>query len=198
MLDTAIEPDPTNQLTIEPFTAGTWHLIARQRIAVDRDRLFPFFADAANLGRLTPKEMHFEILTPAPIVMRVGTLIDYQIRTWGVPMQWRTEITEWNPPLEFVDVQLRGPYAEWVHRHRFIALGNRATLMEDHVRFRLPLGPLGAVAGPVVRRQLRRIFAHRRAMVATLFGPPADAARDATVAPPGYSASPSAHPHPPR
>ena len=192
MLD---EHERTDDVAIEREAAmGRWVLRARQRLMKPRDALFPFFADAANLGRITPPEMHFEIITPAPIVMRAGTLIDYQIRTWGIPLRWRTEITAWNPPLEFVDTQVRGPYAEWVHRHRFIDLGSGTTLMEDVVAFRLPLGRLGAVAGPVVRRQLRRIFEYRRAAVSALLDAPA-VVRDA---PPGYTASLSAHPHRPQ
>jgi ligand-binding SRPBCC domain-containing protein len=192
MLDTN---ELNESLAIErDASSGGWVLRARQKLQRPRDTLFPFFADAANLGRITPPEVRFEIITPAPIVMRVGTLIDYQIRTWGIPMRWRTEITAWNPPLEFVHTQLRGPYAEWIHRHRFIELAGGTTLMEDIVQFRLPLGRLGAVAGPVVRRQLRRIFGYRRTAVSALLDGPA-VVRDA---PQGYSGAPSAHPHPPR
>lgn len=190
MLDTNSAGGATDHLSIERRRDGIWMLRARQKLMMPRDELFPFFADAANLGRITPPEMLFEILTPAPIVMRSGTLIDYQIRTWGIPLRWRTEITEWNPPVEFVDTQLRGPYAEWVHRHRFIAFTGGSTLMEDVVRFRLPLGRLGAVAGPAVRRQLRRIFEYRRTAVPRLLES-AGLVRDAS---PAYSASPSAHP----
>ena len=194
MLDTIKSIAAADHLSIERLSAHTWVLTSRQRLIMPRDELFPFFADAGNLGRITPPEMHFEIVTAPPIVMQPGTLIDYQIRMFGVPLRWRTEITEWNPPIEFVDTQLRGPYAEWVHRHRFIAFTGGTTLMEDHVRFRLPLGRLGAVAGPVVRRQLRRIFEYRRGAVARLLESPA-LVRDE---PPAYTASPSAHPRQPR
>jgi len=148
--------------------ATTWSLGTIQRVSVPRDDLFPFFADAANLARITPPEVGFHILTPQPIAMRAGTLIDYRIRLWGIPMPWRTEITTWNPPNEFVDTQRRGPYALWVHRHRFIALTERSTLVEDYVRFQLPLGRLGAIASSTVRRQLRRIFDYRRSAIARL------------------------------
>jgi ligand-binding SRPBCC domain-containing protein len=172
MLDTIQPASAAANLSIERRSRGLWVLTARQRVQMPRDELFPFFADAANLGRITPPEMCFEILTPSPIDMRTGARIDYQIKTWGIPIRWRTEITEWGPPVEFVDVQLRGPYAEWVHRHRFIAFSDGSTLLEDHVQFRLPLGRLGAVAGPLVRRQLRRIFDYRRTAVASLLESP--------------------------
>lgn len=145
-----------------------WSLRAVQRVRVPRRDLFPFFADAGNLARITPPELGFHILTPQPVAMSAGTLIDYQIRLWGIPLSWRTEITGWNPPLEFVDTQLRGPYAEWVHRHRFIAVTEGSTLVEDYIQFQLPMGRLGALAAPVVRRQLRRIFDYRRDAIARL------------------------------
>ena len=168
MLDTNSDRDTGDGIQFTREGGATWSLIARQRVAVARDDLFPFFANAGNLARLTPPEVGFDIRTPLPIAMGVGTLIDYRIRLWGIPIDWRTAITAWNPPVEFVDVQLRGPYAEWVHTHRFIELAPNATLIEDAVRFRLPLGWIGAAGGPIVRRQLRRIFAFRRAVVAAL------------------------------
>lgn len=145
-------------------------LHARQTLAQPLERVFPFFADAANLGRITPPELGFEILTPQPIAMAPGALIDYRIRLWGLPLAWRTEISRWEPPHTFEDVQVRGPYRQWIHRHTFTALPGDRTLMEDEVRYRLPLAPLGDLALPLVRRQVARIFAHRRRVCAELFG----------------------------
>jgi ligand-binding SRPBCC domain-containing protein len=152
---------------MKPFLLERTTLVRRPRSEV-----FAFFSDAGNLARLTPPELGFEILTPRPIAMQAGTRIDYRIRLFGLPMQWRTRITAWDPPHEFADLQERGPYAWWHHTHRFeeIAEGTRMT---DRVEYRLPLGWLGSVGWPLVRLQLRRIFDYRGAAVLRLLDAPA-------------------------
>jgi len=101
---------------------GTW--IPRPIEEVNR-----FFSDVANLERITPPELRFRILTPLPVEIRLGALIDYRLSLFGVPFDWRTEITCWEPPQRFVDTQLSGPYRKWVHLHEFTPErdGTRAT-----------------------------------------------------------------------
>jgi len=130
-----------------------------------REEVFPFFAAAENLERITPSALRFRIVTPPPIEMRAGALIDYRLRLNGLPFGWRTEITEWNPPHAFTDSQLRGPYHTWIHRHLFESLPDGRTRMTDEVRYRLPLWPLGEVALPVVKSQVRAIFTHRNRII---------------------------------
>jgi len=131
--------------------------------------VFAFFSDAYNLEAITPPFLRFRILTPRPIAMAPGTLIDYQLQLFGVPFRWRTRVEEFEPGVRFVDVQLEGPYALWRHTHEFEATAG-GTRMRDLVRYALPLGPLGALAHALfVRRTLGRIFAYRRTRIAELF-----------------------------
>jgi ligand-binding SRPBCC domain-containing protein len=122
--------------------------------------VFPFFCDVLNLERITPPELHFRILTPHPIEIREGTLVDYRLRLFGFPLRWRSEIATWNPPYEFVDQQVVGPYHTWIHSHLFYENGD-STIIEDTVQYRLPLWPLSEIVAPLVHRQLGRIFRYR-------------------------------------
>ncbi len=137
-----------------------FHLEAQLWLPVPRADVFPFFADAGNLEQITPPWLKFEILTPRPIAMKPGALIDYRISLRGLPMRWRTEISVWAPPCRFVDHQLRGPYRQWVHEHTFDERDG-GTLCTDRVDYAVLGGAL--IERLFVRRDVRRIFEHRTA-----------------------------------
>jgi len=134
------------------------------------ERVFAFFADASNLEAITPKALRFHILTPMPVVMKPGTMIDYKLRLHGIPIRWRSEITVYQPPLLFVDEQRRGPYKLWRHQHRFQATtnanGQHGTVVRDTVSY-LPRG--GRLIHKLfVRPELDRIFKHRQERILQL------------------------------
>lgn len=133
-----------------------------------RDVIFAFFSDAFNLEKITPPQLHFHIVTPAPIEMGEGTHIEYRLRLHGIWFQWEAVIRSWQPPVQFVDEQVRGPYRRWVHTHEFAEQG-QSTIIGDHVEYELPLSPLGDLAFGLVRRQLAKIFSYRQQAVTQAF-----------------------------
>lgn len=141
-----------------------------QRVAAPLEAVFGFFSEAQNLARLTPPSMHFEILTPMPIVMKAGTLIDYRLRLLGVPVQWQTRIETYEPQQRrFVDTQLRGPYKTWRHTHTFLPEDDK-TIVCDHIDYAMPFGLLGEVAHSVfAKAELRRLFAYRGETAQTIW-----------------------------
>jgi len=151
------------------------HRIARdQWLSASLDAVFGFFSNAANLDAITPDWLGFRILTPLPVEMRIGARLEYRLQLAGIPVRWRTRISHWDPPHGFVDVQESGPFALWEHRHRFTP-SNGGVLMQDQVRYALPLGPLGEVAHALaVRSALAAIFDHRYACVLERFAPEAE------------------------
>lgn len=143
---------------------GSVHLLERrQRIELPVDEAFAFYGDARNLERITPPWLEFEVITPGPIEMGPGTLLDYRLKLHRVPVRWQTRIETWESPRGFVDTQVRGPYTLWEHTHKFEADGPGATIVEDRIRYSIPFGPLGEVARRMfVERDLARIFDYRR------------------------------------
>jgi ligand-binding SRPBCC domain-containing protein len=132
--------------------------------------VFAFFADAANLQAITPPWLDFRILTPLPVEMAAGTLLDYRIRLRGVPVRWRTRIAAWEPPVRFVDEQVRGPYVRWWHEHTFQDRGDHV-VARDRVEYAVPGWVLAPVVhGVFVRREVERIFAYRRGVLEREFG----------------------------
>jgi ligand-binding SRPBCC domain-containing protein len=134
------------------------------------EEIFAFFSNAENLGKVTPDEVQFTILTPFPIHMQVGTLIDYRIKLMGIPFFWRTQISDFEPPHRFVDQQLKGPYVFWHHEHTF-EQKDGYVLMTDRVHYLSPgwfLEPL--IDALFVKKQLNTIWDYRDKTFNELFG----------------------------
>ena len=134
------------------------------------DRVFEFFSRPENLAKITPPKLGFEILTPGPIPMHVGSVIDYTVRILpGVRVQWTTLIAEYEPNKRFVDVQLKGPYSLWHHQHCFEPLSESETKMIDTVTYMMPMGWVGRMSHMLfVKRDIRRIFQYRKQVLSDL------------------------------
>jgi hypothetical protein len=176
---------------------------AEQYLPWRPEKVFPFFADAKNLERITPETLSFKIIGSPPATVGAGTEIQYSLKIHGVPASWKTLIKEWNPPKSFVDVQLNGPYTLWHHSHEFLPLSD-GTLMRDRIRYRVPFGAIGGlIAGAFVKNDVRKIFDFRRKYIAKnlqaiLEASPESAASSATSSttlPRGSSTKNNSAPH---
>ena len=147
-------------MRIREFHAQLW-------FPLSPEELFPFFSNAANLEPLTPPGMRLRIVSPQPVEMKEGAMIDYQVRVHGLPLPWRARITVWDPPHRFVDEQLRGPYRFWLHEHSFTPHAG-GTLARDHVRYAVPFDFL--VHRWLVLPDIERIFAYRAQILQERFG----------------------------
>ena len=152
-------PLPAETVRITRTPDGIYRLHTETVIPYALDEVFAFFAEPQNLEALTPPWLNFEITSPAPIEMRQGTLIDYRLKLHGIPVKWRTEISEWEPPFRFVDRQLKGPYRLWHHEHTFTEC-DAGTRVIDNVRYAVLGGAL--VNRLFVQKDVARIFRYRR------------------------------------
>ena len=140
-----------------------------QTIDKPLDVVFSFFAKPENLRRITPSTLDFQILTPTPISMVKGTVIDYNIKVMGIRVHWRTLITSYNPPTRFVDEQTKGPYLLWIHTHTF-KIKDEGVEIHDCIEYSIPLGLLGRVVHFLwIKRKLDQIFDFRRRKIEEIF-----------------------------
>ncbi|MDH4069685.1 MAG: SRPBCC family protein [Ignavibacteria bacterium] len=146
----------------------TYTLHRTQFLPYPLDEVFPFFESPENLGSITPRWLKFRFITPLPIDMREGAVIEYTISWLGIPIRWKTLISSYNPPHSFSDTQLEGPYARWEHTHSFREVDG-GTEMTDTVHYALPFGVLGRFAHAcAIRRQVEAIFEHRATVLSDL------------------------------
>jgi len=140
-----------------------------QKISKNILDVFDFFSRPENLATITPPKMKFKILTPKPIEMKEGALIDYTVRILGFPIRWRTLITKYGPPNIFVDQQLKGPYSLWHHTHTFTKISDNETLIKDIVTYSIPFGFIGRIAHSIyIKKDLEKIFLYRKNKIADL------------------------------
>ena len=151
---------------------ATYSFQTIQRIPITLELAWDFFSNPANLQRITPGEMGFEIVsTFHGATMYPGQLIEYTVKPLlGIPLYWMTEITHVQDMQYFIDEQRFGPYSLWHHQHHFKAIEGGVE-MTDIVHYRIPLGPLGDFANTLfVRAKLKKIFDFRYEAVENLFG----------------------------
>jgi len=146
-----------------------YKLKAKQFIKQPIEEVFGFFSRPENLTKITPSNLNFKILTPSPLEMKQGTVIDYTIKLFKVPIHWRTLITTYEPPFKFVDEQMKGPYNFWHHTHMFKENSDGVEIF-DEVHYSIPFGPLGNLLHSLwIKKDLNHIFEYRKSVIENLF-----------------------------
>ncbi len=142
-----------------------------QNLPISLEEAWDFFSSPANLKKITPTYMGFDVQGEIPEKMYPGLFIHYKVRPlFGIPMNWTTEITHVRDFSYFVDEQRVGPYSIWHHEHFFEAIPG-GVAMKDRVSYLIPFGPLGDLVHPwLVRPKLEEIFAFRFHAAEQLFG----------------------------
>ncbi|MEM9351431.1 MAG: SRPBCC family protein [Planctomycetota bacterium] len=154
-------------VTVERATTRKgWLLKADFVVPRPIDEVFPFFADAYELERITPPILHFSVLTPKPIEMREGLTLDYKLKLRGIPIRWRSLISAWEPNRRFVDEQLKGPYSWWHHEHLFEEVDD-GTRVIDNVHYGVPGGAI--INALLVEKDVKNIFEYRQRVMAEIF-----------------------------
>ncbi|HFK5586355.1 TPA: hypothetical protein ACGZ92_002566 [Elizabethkingia anophelis] len=140
-----------------------YHLYREQQLNCNIDEVWDFFSSPLNLSKITPQDMKFIVLSDlknTPIYE--GMEIDYLVSpVLGIPLKWKTMITQVNYQKSFTDLQAKGPYRYWNHYHEFIE-NDKGVLMKDSVDYELPFGFLGKLAHSLfVHKRLKSIFEFR-------------------------------------
>jgi len=143
-----------------------------QRIPAGLEEVWNFISSPANLKKITPPYMGFNITSPElPDTMYAGQMITYVVKPlWGIPLPWCTEITRVDPLKYFVDEQRQGPYRIWHHEHHLKVIPGGVE-MTDIIHYQAPLGFFGEMVTPfLVKPRLEEIFTYRQQRVEEIFG----------------------------
>lgn len=150
---------------------NTYFLEKETLVRATLPEVWRFFSNPRNLEKISPEYMNFRIVQcPDTVEIYDGMLIEYRVSpVLKIPMKWITLIKQVQPMQQFTDTQLAGPYALWEHTHLFKETAE-GVLMQDQLKYALPLGPLGSLAhGLFVKRQLNKIFSYREKVIGSLF-----------------------------
>ena len=135
------------------------------RVPVPVETLFAWHERVGAFARLAPPWDAPKVLEHTGGI-RDGAQVALQVPVGPIATTWRLEHRDYVANRQFVDVMREGPFAHWVHAHRFSADGAHASVLEDHIEYALPMGSLGrALAGQYTQSTLERVFAYRHELM---------------------------------
>jgi len=154
-------PHLKKKIKCQKFQSAQW-------LNYEPSTVFDFFSNAHNLEKITPPLLQFKIEKQSTEKIEENTIFDYKLKIHGIPIRWKSLITNWNPIASFEDTQLKGPYKVWHHTHRFIPF-NSGTLTEDEIYYAPPYIPIGkAIVNVFLKKDIVKIFNHRKKSIIQL------------------------------
>lgn len=142
-----------------------------QQLNCNKKTAWEFFSSPYNLSQITPKNMGFVVLTDLKDdAIYEGMEIEYKVTPlFGIPMRWKTKITEVEPYKSFTDFQEKGPYKLWNHHHEFIE-NDGGVFMKDNLTYEMPYGILGIIVHTIIiKKKLKNIFDYRFRVLDDMF-----------------------------
>lgn len=134
------------------------------------ERVWAFHEAPDALERLLPSDGSARVVERRG-GLEPGATVELELRFGPFRHRWLARHTECVPLSHFCDVQERGPFRLWRHRHGFEQAGPGRCRLVDEVEFSLPLAPVSDWLGaPVVKRMLAKMFRERHARTAEACG----------------------------
>ncbi len=144
----------------------TKRFVKQSEVEAPHERVFAFHERPDALEVLTPPWERVEVLECSDGI-HPGSRVVIKMHIGPFSRLWIAEHTEYVPNLLFADMQKKGPFAYWYHRHRFEPTERGTTMMTDDVEYALPMGRIAElIAGSFVEAKLERMFDYRHNVVA--------------------------------
>jgi ligand-binding SRPBCC domain-containing protein len=130
-------------------------------IRASPERVFEFHEQPNVLSLLIPPWESARIIQPAKI-SEVGTQAIVETKVLGpITARWIAQHTVYDPPHAFEDVQIKGPFRSWRHRH-IVEADNDGAILRDEIDYEPPLWFLGRALAPIlVQKRLQKLFDYR-------------------------------------
>ncbi len=145
-------------------------LIRHHIVKAPREEVFAYYSDPYHLEKITPPSYHLNVLTPRPVTVETGTLIDYSVRWRGLLFRWTSLIIECHFPSNLIEVQTKGIFSSWHHQYTF-ETHKDGTRVVEVVQYAMPFGIFGEwVHKLLVEDDLRRLFDYRYSVLGHVFG----------------------------
>ena len=141
--------------------AGTSEVIERSvTLPVGAEEAFAWHERPGALERLIPPWERVEVLERSGGITD-GARVVVRVHDGPVALRWVARHRDYQAGRRFVDEQVEGPFARWVHTHPFEPQGPTSCRLTDRIEFILPAAAAGRLAVPLVRRRVERMLAYR-------------------------------------